>query len=177
MSDVSFDRQPTLQGPLLSLRPLAEGDLAALYAVASDPLLWAVHPESNRWHHEVFRKFFEEAIASGGALLATASVTGRVIGSSRFHGFDPAQREVEIGWSFLARRCWGGTWNREMKRMMLAHAFQYVDRVVFLVGPENWRSHRAMEKIGGVFEGERGNHTGRPSVVYAITREAFAGWA
>jgi RimJ/RimL family protein N-acetyltransferase len=57
---------------------------------------------------------------------------------------------VEIGWTFLARQYWGGSYNLEVKRLMLEHAFRFIDTVVFWVGDTNWRSQRAMEKIGGV---------------------------
>ncbi len=165
-----FDRQPTLKGERLELRPLREDDFPALYAVASDPLIWEVHPSSDRYKPDVFQEFFREAMDSGGALIVLDSRDGSVIGSSRFHGYDEATSEVEIGWTFLARSHWGGVYNREMKQLMLAHAFQFVSRVVFLVGPENWRSQRAMEKIGGVRLPMRRNWKGRESVVYQITR-------
>ena len=57
---------------------------------------------------------------------------------------------------------------------MLRHAFQFVDHVVFLIGPQNWRSRRAIEKIGGVFIGSRLNGIGRESVVYAIDRREWS---
>jgi N-acetyltransferase len=98
---------------------------------------------------------------------------GRVIGSSRYHGYDEAASEVEIGWTFLARSHWGGRYNGEMKRLMLEHAFRFVRNVVFLVGPENRRSRRAVEKIGGRPAGTRPNETGRDSVVYRITAEEY----
>ena len=93
-----------------------------------------------------------------------------MIGSTRFHGYDPEKREVEIGWTFLVRSCWGGPHNGEMKRLLLDHAFRFVDRVVFLIGPDNRRSRRAVEKIGAVLDGTRRNPDGSESVVYAITR-------
>ena len=105
---MSFDLQPTLKGALLELRPLRSEDFDPLYAVASDALIWAQHPSSDRYKQEVFREFFREALQSGGALVAIDSATGRVIGSSRFHQHDPSQSEVEIGWTFLARSRWGG---------------------------------------------------------------------
>lgn len=165
----SFDLQPTLNGELLALRPLQPDDFDALYAVASDPLIWEQHPASDRYRPEVFRVFFDEGLASGGALIATDRKDGRVIGSSRFHGFNAAQSEVEIGWTFLARKYWGGRYNGEMKQLMLRHAFRFVDRVVFLVGEENWRSRRAVEKIGGVLAGTRIDAFGKERVAYAIT--------
>jgi len=170
---VSFDLQPTLKGELVMLRPLRLEDYSALFAVASDPLIWEQHPANDRYKEEVFKEFFREAMDSGGALIATDSKTGRVIGSSRFHGYDREVSEIEIGWTFLARSHWGGTYNREMKQLMLRHAFQFVQSVVFLVGPQNLRSQKAVEKIGGVRVGSRRDANGRDSVVYRITASAF----
>lgn len=169
-----FELQPTLRGELLELRPLREDDFAELYAVASDPLVWEQHPASDRYKEEVFREFFRDALESGGAFTVTDSGTGRVIGSTRFHGHDEGRSEIEIGWTFLARSHWGGSYNGEMKRLMLAHAFKFVKSVVFLVGPRNMRSRRAVEKIGGVADGTRPTEFG-DSVLYRITASAFAG--
>ena len=155
------------------LRPLRLEDYSALFAVASDPLIWEQHPANDRYKEEVFKEFFREAMDSGGALIATDSKTGRVIGSSRFHGYDREVSEIEIGWTFLARSHWGGTYNREMKQLMLRHAFQFVQSVVFLVGPQNLRSQKAVEKIGGVRVGSRRDANGRDNVVYRITASAF----
>jgi RimJ/RimL family protein N-acetyltransferase len=146
---MTFDYQPTLRGRLLELRPLRVSDFRDLYAVASDPLIWEQHPVKDRWKENVFKEFFQGSLDSGGALVATDSKGGQVIGSSRFQGYDEQKSEVEIGWTFLARSHWGGIYNREMKELMLRHAFSFVARVVFLVGPQNLRSQRAVEKIGG----------------------------
>ena len=170
---MAFDPQPILRGEILELRPLRADDFQALYGVASDPLIWEQHPNSGRYREDVFREFFREAIESGGALVAVDLKDGRVVGQSRFHGHDAAKSEVEIGWTFLARSHWGGRYNGEMKRLMLEHAFKFVDNVVFLVGPQNMRSRRAMEKIGGVLVGSRPNGAGRESVVYRVTASTF----
>lgn len=169
-----FDSQPTLRGDLLSLRPLRDDDRAALYAVASDPKIWEQHPGRDRYQASVFDRFFDEAIASGGALVAIDASDTRVVGTSRFHGYDEARREVEIGWTFLARSHWGGTYNVEMKRLMLTHAFRVVDTVHFLVGPENFRSQRAVEKIGGKLVGTRANGAGESRLLFAITKAAWS---
>jgi RimJ/RimL family protein N-acetyltransferase len=100
---------------------------------------------------------------------AMDSNDGRVIGSSRFYGYNEQKSEIEIGWTFLARSHWGGIYNREMKQLMLRHAFRFVNRVIFLVGTQNLRSQRAMEKIGGVRVGSRLDGSGRNSIVYEIT--------
>ncbi len=164
-----FELQPTLTGQLIELRPLRADDLDALYAAASDPLIWEQHPESDRHKRDVFENFFKGAIASGGAFAVVDRRTGRIIGSSRYWGYDEAAGEIEIGWTFLERAYWGGTYNRELKQLMVGHALRFVARVVFLVGLTNIRSQRAMEKIGGVRAGVRANAVGRDSVVYEIT--------
>jgi N-acetyltransferase len=152
---MSFDLQPILRGELVEMRPMRPDDFDALYAVASDPLVWEQHPAKDRCQEDVFRKVFEEGLVSGGALVAIDIKDGRVIGSSRFHDYNPETREIEVGWSFLARSHWGGAYNGEMKRLMLRHAFQFVDRVMFLVDTGNVRSQRALEKIGAVRVGMR----------------------
>ncbi|HUI53462.1 MAG TPA: GNAT family N-acetyltransferase [Bryobacteraceae bacterium] len=111
---------------------------------------------------------------SGGTLVAIDTKDGRVIGSSRFHGYNQEKSEVEIGWTFLAKSHWGGVYNGEMKRLMLRHAFRFVNSVIFLVGPQNWRSQRAVEKIGGVRVGTRPDASGRDSIIYQITASDYA---
>jgi len=164
-----FDLQPTLTGQLLTLRPLRPDDFDALFAVARDPLIWEQHPASDRYQLDVFTQFFRDGLESGGALIAIDAKNGHVIGSSRFNAYNEAASEIEIGYTFLARSHWGGLYNREMKQLMLRHAFQFVKTVVFLVGPQNFRSQRAMEKIGGVRTGTRIDGAGRTSVVFQIT--------
>lgn len=164
-----FDLQPTLEGQFLRLAPLRPDDWDRLYAVASDPLIWEQHPQRDRYTEEVFKVFFREALESGGAFLVMDAKTGQVIGSSRYHDYDEQKSEIEIGWTFLARSHWGGDYNREMKQLMLDHAFKFVDRVVFSVGPQNWRSQKALEKIGAVRTGLKLDKNGRESVGFQIT--------
>lgn len=174
-----MDRQPTLEGEALLLRPLKPADWDALYAVASDPLIWELHPAHDRWQESVFRAYFADALDKGGALAVIDRASGRIIGSSRMQAYDPAEGgSVEIGWTMLARSHWGGATNREMKRLMLAHCFRFVQRVDFRVGETNWRSRRAMEKIGGRLSA-RSDMVETVSglvrhVVYEIDREGFA---
>jgi N-acetyltransferase len=145
-----FDLQPHLVGELIEVRPLRPEDWESLFAVASDPLIWEQHPAGDRYQEEVFKEFFREALESGGALLVIDRTTQQIIGSSRYFGFAPERKEIEIGWTFLARSHWGGKYNGELKRLMLDHAFEFVESVVFLIGPTNFRSQKAVEKIGGV---------------------------
>src|ERR1700689_4758234 len=108
---VPFDLQPTLTGELLPPRPLRPNDFDALFAVASDPLIWEQHPANDRYKLDVFTAFFRDGLASGGALIALDSKDGTVIGSSRFNGYNEAGSEIEIGYTFLARSHWGGLYN------------------------------------------------------------------
>lgn len=174
-----MNRQPTLESERLLLRPLRADDWDALFAVAADPLIWQQHPAQDRWQEAVFRAFFADALAGGGALVIIDKAADTIIGSSRFQGHDPADGgSVEIGWTFLARSHWGGTTNAEMKRLMLAHALRSVQRVRFRVGETNTRSRKAMEKIGGRLTDrtEQVESGGRliTHVVYEIDRAAFA---
>jgi RimJ/RimL family protein N-acetyltransferase len=164
----AFDPQPQLVGELVELRPLRADDFDALRAAAADPLIWAQHP-ADRHLEEEFRAYFDEQLASRGGLVIVDRADGRIVGSTRFHGFDAERSEVEIGWTFLARSHWGGAVNGEVKRLLLAHAFRSVETVVFLVHGGNARSRRAVEKLGAVESGER-----RGMVLYALPRRLWA---
>ncbi len=172
-----FNLQPHLENELIRLRPVAPGDFEALYAIASDPLIWEQHPSRDRYKREVFENYFAGAVESGGALLVFDRKTDILMGSSRYYGFDEAQSTVCIGYTFIARAYWGGGYNRALKTLMLNHAFRFVNTALFHVGTDNKRSRMAMEKIGGIligaldmaYYGEQSN----PNVVYKIDREAF----
>jgi RimJ/RimL family protein N-acetyltransferase len=154
------DLQPTLIGETIVIRPIQAEDWPEMFAAASDPLIWQVHPVATRYKEAVFKEYFAGAIQSKSAFAFIERSTGLLIGSSRYHGYDPERSEIEIGWTFLVREKWGGTTNREIKKLMLTHAFTFVDTVVFWVGESNWRSQRAMEKIGAL---RRDGLVSRPS--------------
>ncbi len=173
-----IDRQPTLTSADVHLRPLRAGDWDMLFAVASDPLVWAIHPAHDRWQEGVFRAYFAEALASGGALVAVDPATDAVIGASRYDSARAGPGEIEIGWTFLARSHWGGATNAAMKALMVGHALNGYDRVIFLIGETNLRSRRAIEKAGAVLTDrvDPGFMAGKPvrHLVYAIDRAGFA---
>jgi RimJ/RimL family protein N-acetyltransferase len=170
---VAFDLQPSIHNDLIRLEPLRAQDFEALYAVASDPLIWEQHPAKERYRREVFAGYFESGLSSGGALRVIDSGNGELIGSSRFYDLDEAARKVSIGYTFLARRCWSRGFNRALKKLMLDHAFKYVDRAIFQVGRDNQRSRKAMEKLGGIYIGEETlayvpGEQASPNVVFKI---------
>jgi RimJ/RimL family protein N-acetyltransferase len=141
--------QPTLVGETVALRPIRPDDFDALYAVASDPELWAQHPARERWRREEFRSYFETWLLRGGGLAITERQTGRIIGASCYSTEGRPPGEIEIGWTFLARDHWGGATNAEVKRLMIDHAAASYETIVFRVAESNARSRRALEKIGG----------------------------
>lgn len=165
---MQFELQPTLEGRSLRLRPLRNEDFDALFTAASDPLIWEQHPAPDRYQEKVFREYFREGMESGGAFVVIDKTSGAIIGSSRYLGYDETTSEIEIGFTFLARRYWGGAFNREMKDLLVRHAFKFVGHVVFVVGEQNFRSQRAMEKIGGRRVAPRVDKKGRTNVVFQI---------
>lgn len=175
-----IDWQPPLRGDLVCTRPLTNEDFDALYQVARDPLIWAQHPEPERCQPAVFRRYFDSGIKCRGALLVSDAQTGEIIGSSRFDEHRPATSSVEIGYTFLSRRCWGGAYNRELKRLMLEYALSHVRNVYFVVGQNNLRSQTAMRKLGARLL-PREHHADLPltgdlsaHVVFLIDQEIFA---
>lgn len=171
----SFDLQPTLEGEIIILRPLREEDLEPLYKVACDPLIWEQHPSNDRYRRDVFELFFKDGMASGGAFGVIDKQTGRLIGSTRFHRVKEAENAIEIGWTFLARNYWGGRYNRAMKRLLIEYAFHFVDDILFYIGQDNFRSQKAIEKIGGKriteLNGVSLETRAHASVIYRISKE------
>jgi N-acetyltransferase len=153
---MKFNLQPQhLKNQFIQLFPLQQDDFEALYAVASDPLVWEQHPNKLRYQREVFQNFFEGAIQSQGAFLIRDVQTNEVVGSSRFYDFDENDNSILIGYTFIGRKFWGKEYNKSLKKLMLDYAFQFVDTVYFHIGAQNFRSQKAIEKIGAIKVGEQ----------------------
>lgn len=169
--------QPILQNEIVKLVPIKETDFEVLYKVASDPLIWEQHPNKNRWQREVFQNFFKGAIESKGAFLIYDAKTNEPIGSSRFYDLDSEKSTVAIGYTFYARSHWGGKYNPSAKQLMMQHAFQFVDNIIFHIGAKNIRSQKAIEKIGAIkIAEEEINYFGEDcnlNFVYRIKRTEF----
>ena len=137
-----------LSNHLIRLEPLQALHFVELYEVASDPLIWAQHPNPNRYQKEVFESFFEGALASGGAFIVRDVDTGKALGSTRFYDLKPLDNEIKIGYTFFSRDCWGKGINKQVKTLMLNYAFIYIEKVIFHIGAQNIRSQIAIEKLG-----------------------------
>lgn len=169
-----LDLQPILTSKQLTLRPLLAADFDALLEAASDPLIWAQHPDPSRGTRQGFRPFFDEALKSKAGLVAVDGVQHLLIGWSRYSNYAPAEA-ITIGYTFLVRRHWGGATNAEMKRLMLRHAFTDVREVLFTVAELNLRSRRAVEKLGAHLVGtEAAPRWGQIHLIYRLTAQAWA---
>lgn len=175
--EMAFEFQPNLVGELTTLRPMTRADFGPLCEIASDAELWAQHPVPELTQSGVFTTNLEDALGDEGGLTVLDSSTGIIIGYSRFSQRFSGSDAVEIGWTMLARSHWGGTYNGDMKRAMLEHAFASFPAVTFRVGEENWRSRRALEKIGASLSGweqdvESYGRVGK-RIGYILTRDIF----
>jgi RimJ/RimL family protein N-acetyltransferase len=169
-----LDLQPTLAGTCITLRPLTAQDFEELFAAASDPLVWAQHPDPSRGTREGFVSHFNSALESKGCLVAVTAPSRTVIGFSRYSKYVPGER-ITIGYTFLARSHWGGVANAEMKRLMLRHAFTDVPEVLFTVAEHNLRSRRAVEKLGAERAGaEEAPRWGQIHIIYRLTPHLWA---
>lgn len=148
--------QPTLENDLVLLRPIRIEDFENLYKVAQDPLIWSLHQNSDRYQLPVFKQFFKDAIDSRSAFVVIDTTSNEIIGSSRYKLTEDSEKAVEIGWTFLSRDFWGGTYNKSFKGLMINHAFQYFDYILFHVDQNNFRSQKAVKKLGGTLIDKNG---------------------
>lgn len=145
-----FSIQPVLEHEQATLIPLKAEDFERLYVVASDPAIWQMHPNKNRYRRDVFQIFFEGAMQSGGAFLCWNTASGELAGSTRFYNYNAEDSSIFIGYTFYATKYWGTGFNAAVKQRMLDYILRFVNTVYFHIGAENYRSQRAIEKLGAV---------------------------
>ncbi len=177
---MSFDLQPSLSSTLIKVVPLEESNFESLYGVASDPLIWEQHPNPDRYKREVFQTFFRGAIESGGAFIIYDQSNGDVVGSSRYYDWDEENNSIAIGYTFIARKYWGKGFNGAMKKLMVDYAFQFADKVILHIGATNFRSQKAIEKLGAIKIAEiEVAYYGEPekwNFVYEINKNTWKNW-
>lgn len=161
--------QPTLSGKTIKIRPLLVSDFSSLYSVAKDPLIWEQHPQKNRYEEAVFKKYLESAMDSKGAVVIEDILSQQIIGASRFYEYNSELKRVTIGYTFLDRKYWGGIYNQELKDLMINYAFQHVYQVIFEIGSQNFRSRKAIEKIGAQLMSEQ-NAADSSKITYEIKK-------
>lgn len=172
-----FNMQPELENSLIIVRPLKESDFESLYRVASDPGIWEQHPSKERSSREGFAAFFDVAIHTKSAFAILDKAKNEIIGSSRYNLNEQSKKAIEIGYTFLARKYWGKGYNKAFKFLMMKHAFEHFDYVLYYVGETNFRSQKAVEKIGGKrissLEGIVLKEKPLAQVVFCVTKNEF----
>lgn len=176
-----------LQGEHVRLEPLSLDHLDDLARVAFDEEIWRWTSERAMSPGEL-RAYVERALAAArtGSVLPFATVSraaGRAIGSTRFATFEPANRRLEIGWTWIGREWQRTVVNTEAKSLMLAHAFEELGcvRVELRTDTLNERSRAAILRIGATEEGVLRKHaitsTGRvrDDVYYSILDDEWPG--
>lgn len=149
MTTSNFNLQPEiLENEITKLIPLKEEHFEALFEAASDPLIWEQHPSKDRYHREGFTAFFKAAMDSKGSFLILDKQTGEIMGTTRYYDYDPEKSSVGIGYTFITRKYWGGPYNSSNKKLLIDYAFQHVNSILFHVGAENFRSQKAVLKLG-----------------------------
>lgn len=174
---MEMNLQPILENQLVLLRPLVPADFQILFSVAADPLIWEQHPSRNRYQYDVFTHFFEGAIQSGGAFMIFDKQLSTPIGSTRFYDLNAEEKSIFIGYTFYARKYWGGKFNPSVKKLMLDYAFNYLNKVYFHIGTSNIRSQKSIEKLGAQKIGEMNivchGETDTANFLYEITRQQW----
>lgn len=158
-----------LQGSIVILEPLTEENAEELREAARAPEIWDWLANLNE--RERFDRWLELTFAAAragteGPFLTREAASGEAVGSSRYLNVRPADRVVEIGWTWLNPRAWRTGANVEAKLLMLEHAFETLGcvRVEFKTDSRNERSRAALAAIPAQFEGVLRNHMIVPDV-------------
>jgi RimJ/RimL family protein N-acetyltransferase len=152
------------------IRPVLSSDFASLYAVGKNPVIWAQHSEKNRGDFEEFQRFFDQGMEQGwGFYVVVSQKTQEIVGSTRFYEFNPQNRSIAIGYTFFDPSLWGSGVNSAVKKAQLDHAFQQVEQVFFYVYDQNFRSQKAVAKLGAQPIGVRGDR-----VIFGLTRAQWS---
>jgi RimJ/RimL family protein N-acetyltransferase len=160
---------PRLEGSIVTLEPLGEEHAEALWQAAQPSEIWPWLADLNR--RERFDLWIELTLEAAradreGPFTTRDARTGTVIGSSRYLNVRPADRVVEIGWTWLNPSAWRSGANVEAKLLMMRHAFEGLDcvRVEFKTDARNERSRAALAALPAQFEGVMRNHMIVPDV-------------
>jgi RimJ/RimL family protein N-acetyltransferase len=165
-----FDLAPRLEGELVTLEPLRPEHADGLWEAAQAPEIWRwlAHVGSSREHFDRWLETSLVAQAEGreGVFAIRERRGGELVGSSRYLAVRPADRVVEIGWTWLNPSVWRSGVNVETKLLLMAHAFERLGcvRVELKTDARNERSRAAMAALPAQFEGVLRNHMIVPGV-------------
>lgn len=175
----------TLHGKNVDLLPLEEGLLNDLLAVASDKRIWEFYPGD--WSvPEKFMKVYRASLSKreNGTeypFVIFHKPSSSIIGSTRFLDINSYDRYMEIGGTWLKPEYWATEINFDCKLALLTYGFEILNanRIYLKTQHNNIRSRKAIEKIGGVFEGVIRQHmlrddgSFRSSAYFSILKEEW----
>lgn len=174
-----------LEGSFARLEPMTREHQSRLSEVGLDPEIWRYTVTMIRTPEDM-REYMQQALdlqlrGSSLPFVTIERSSGRVVGSTRFGNYDPANRRVEIGWTWLAKRWQRTAINTDAKFLMLTHAFENLGcvRVELKTDVLNTPSRQAMLRIGAKEEGVLRKHTlmwtgrYRDSIYYSILDEEW----
>lgn len=142
---MDFDKPLSYEN--VSLQVMRQSNFDKLFEVASDPKIWDQHNDKKRYEIEGFRKFFDSGI-NNPQNCYLIYYKGELVGSTRYYEYDSIKSSIKIGYTFYAKKYWGTELNKIVKKLMLSYAFNFVETVFFDVWVENFRSQKAVEKLG-----------------------------
>lgn len=148
-----------LKGDEIKLLPLEKEHLEDLFLAASNKEIWEL-TSVDYSVEEIFYPNFNNAMndRKKGTVYPFIIVhkhSNKIIGTTRFLEIYPNDKKIEIGVTWIMKEYWGTTVNLECKLLLLNYCFENLktNRVQFRAKDNNVRSRKAIEKIGGIFEG------------------------
>lgn len=180
-----IDNAITLESDLVKLEPLETSHFDALRTIAADKRIWEFYPadysDNNNINNALEQALEEREKGNQYPFVIIDQRLHKVIGSTRFLDIQPAHRKLEIGWTWLHPNYWATNLNTTCKLLLLQYCFETLKtvRVQLKTDETNLRSRKAIQKIGGKFEGIlrhdiiRANGTRRSSAYFSIIDEEW----
>lgn len=172
-----------LENETVLLRPLAKVDVQGILEAVNFPEIW-LHMSTAMENIEDVNGFVDNALAikekkTEFPFVIVDKESGQIIGSTRFMDIDDKHKRLEIGTTWLIPAYWRTAINTNCKYLLLQYCFEILNfqRVQIKTDHENYRSQKAIERIGAIKEGVLRNHmirkdgTIRHTVMYSITKE------
>lgn len=152
-----------LECDFVRLEPIEERHREALRAAGADPGLWRF--ASINQHGANFDAWMDDRLAATArgtdlTFVVFDKGTGACAGSSSYLAISLANKRLEIGWTWYARRFWASVVNPATKRAMMGHGFDALslNRIELKLDATNMRSWKAVERLGAVHEGVFRHH-------------------
>ncbi len=149
----------TLEGEKVILVPLSEMYFDELIDSCRHKIIWTYMPvkanDADGLRKELTEALLEREKGTQCPFVVIEKTTNKVIGSTRFLKLTEEHRNLEIGWTWYLPEYWRKGYNEECKLLLLTYCFEILKtiRVQIIASDKNLRSRKAIERIGGKFEG------------------------